>query len=208
MIDENIALVIGNGESRKNINLQKYTGNIVMYGCNAVHRDAIVDYLICCDQRMVSEAILDVNTSKTLIYTRQLAIQRHKSLLNLRLLPEAPPPYISRKDQSQHWGSGSYALFLASMKNFKKIYVLGFDLYGNGRYINNLYKDTKNYKKSPSPAIDPSYWIYQCAKVFKMDLNKKFIIVNESSWTMPNEWSFPNIDFLDINYFERALHSQ
>ena len=46
-------LVIGNGESRKDVPINKLKGTKV--GCNAIIRDYIVDHLICVDQRMVDE---------------------------------------------------------------------------------------------------------------------------------------------------------
>ena len=48
-------LVIGNGESRENIDLNKI--NTTKVGCNAIMRDFFVDHLICVDRRMVEESI-------------------------------------------------------------------------------------------------------------------------------------------------------
>jgi hypothetical protein len=50
------ALVIGNGESRRHVDVSTYTQHILI-GCNAIHRDLAVDHLVCCDQRMVKEAV-------------------------------------------------------------------------------------------------------------------------------------------------------
>ena len=47
-------LVIGNGESRKHLDISKYAKTKV--GCNAIFRDFYVHHLICCDRRMVIEA--------------------------------------------------------------------------------------------------------------------------------------------------------
>ena len=60
-------LVIGNGESRKNISIEKLHG--VKIGCNAIARDFIVDHLVCVDRRMVTEALN--NNFQNTIYTRK-----------------------------------------------------------------------------------------------------------------------------------------
>ena len=48
-------LVIGNGESRKHIDVDAI--NDTKIGCNAILRDYLVEHLICVDRKMVREAI-------------------------------------------------------------------------------------------------------------------------------------------------------
>jgi hypothetical protein len=73
--------------------------------------------------------------------------------------------------------------------------MLGFDLYGRGSLVNNLYRDTENYSISRSHAVDPSYWIYQSGKVFQHFSDKEFIIVNYPTWIIPDAWKLPNVRF-------------
>ena len=61
-------LVIGNGESRKALKIEEL--NLPTVGCNAIFRDIKVDHLVCCDRRMVREAIKHSNTSQSIIYSR------------------------------------------------------------------------------------------------------------------------------------------
>ncbi len=191
------AVVIGNGESRKPIDIQKLTGRIILIGCNAIHRDAIVDHLICVDNRMVEEAVANINTSETNIYVRSSSynlfhtVQRRKNIL---LVPPIPNQSTDRIDQSRNWGSGSFALLIgAQLPNVNKIYLLGFDLYGIDSFVNNLYKNTKNYSDEQSHAINPDYWINQSLKIFKLYPNKEFVIVNQSNWKIPNQWCLENV---------------
>ena len=58
------ALVIGNGESRRHVDVSTYTQHTLI-GCNAIHRDLNVDHLICCDRRMAEEAVTNPNTKDT-----------------------------------------------------------------------------------------------------------------------------------------------
>jgi hypothetical protein len=205
------AIVIGNGESRRPINIQNLTGNTVLVGCNAIHRDAVVNHLICCDDRMVREAVENPNTASTFIYVRESAyqwfrkVQKHKNII---LLPDIPNQEHNRIDQPRNWGSGTYALLVASqLPDIKKLYLLGFDLYGNEYLVNNLYKNTKNYSAGGSHAIDPSYWIWQAAKVFKLFPDIEYNIINQPNWKMPPEWKGSNVVFKDIENFKTVLQN-
>lgn len=207
-MNANSSILIGNGESRKGIDLQKFTGKFPMVGCNAVHRDCIVDHLVCYDSRMVREALDDVNTSQTLIYVREDWYHHFKKMLknrNIRPMPEIPYSGQHRADHPRNWGSGTFALIVASNLEQENIFVLGYDLYGNKNLVNNVYKDTNNYAKSLAKAVDPSYWIYQSAKVFNYYNKKKYIIVNDSSWKFPSEWRFSNVEFLSIDKLQDRL---
>ena len=60
-------IAIGNGESRKNIDLNSIATKKI--GCNAIYRDFDVDHLICVDKRMVLEALESNANNNSLIYT-------------------------------------------------------------------------------------------------------------------------------------------
>jgi len=51
------ALVLGNGESRSVLDLQKLSKGVTTIGCNAVHREYTPNILSCCDWKMVTESI-------------------------------------------------------------------------------------------------------------------------------------------------------
>jgi len=139
-------LVIGNGESRKNIDLTKV--NSTMFGCNALHRDTVVRHLICVDRKMVREAIQANYNQTSFIYTRECWFEEFADYKNLRILPGLPYAGSERYDEPIHWGSGPYALLTAikTLKQDTTIKVIGFDLYGDQRgKVNNVYKDTDNF---------------------------------------------------------------
>ena len=50
-------IVIGNGESRKNFDLDLLLDHIT-YGCNAMYRDWAPTNLICIDNKMLHELVL------------------------------------------------------------------------------------------------------------------------------------------------------
>jgi len=190
-------IVLGNGESRKDIDLLPLTEHYTLIGCNAIHRDIAVDHLVCCDQRMVKEA---VTTFTNPIYTRSKYLTRTK---NLKEVPPLPYTGNQKQDQPEHWGSGPYAVLLATYKS-SSITLLGFDLYDVNFQINNLYKGTSNYASADSRPVDPCYWVYQLAKIFESFPDKKFTIINKDDWALPPEWHLPNVSFFTINFFRQT----
>jgi hypothetical protein len=185
--------VFGNGESRKNLDLNCFTEPKV--GCNAVHRDYYVDHLVCVDRRMVQEA-LDANFKGT-IYTRTDWSHFYKNK-PVTLLPDLPYTGQSKPDEPFQWGSGPYAVLLAATLD-DHINLYGFDLFSPTRYVNNIYKDTSNYDAGTKSAIDPRYWIYQISKVFECFPDKYFTVYNLDHWKFPESWCLANVEFKTLD---------
>lgn len=179
-------IVIGNGESRRDFDLYElqWLGHTI--GTNAIHRDYHPDELVCVDKRMVQEA---VNAGyENPVYTRQDWYKQFSFWNNVRKLPDLPYTGRKRPDDTMHWGSGGHALNLACYKKPKYIVMIGFDLYGNNKLFNNIYKNTPNYNESNKPETDPSYWIYQTAKLFELYPDIKFIQIQPDDWNPPEDW--------------------
>lgn len=195
------AVVIGNGESRRDINLNKYKTEYTLIGCNALHRDITVNHLICCDRRMAVEATDNPNTKNTVIYVRDSWYHYFRKILknkNIKLLPALPYTGETKKDDPEHWGSGGFAVLLAASLGFEEIEIIGFDLYPIDHAVNNIYKDTENYAKAGARPVDPSYWIYQLGKIFQHYPNTTFIIKNNPLWQFPPEWQKSNVKFIAL----------
>lgn len=183
-------IVAGNGLSRKHLDLSSFT----IIGCNAICRDVDVDYLVACDKRMVKEALARCINP---IYTRHrwaLAFDNK----SIHTLPDLPYKGTKRPDEPMNWGSGPYAILLGCQLS-DNIHIAGFDLYSG-----NLYKATSNYTNKD---VDPSYWIYQIAKIFESYPNKTFTILNTDEWILPKEWDQPNVMVdKDLFYKYNILH--
>jgi hypothetical protein len=195
------AVVIGNGESRRGINLENYKSSHTVIGCNALHRDLVVDHLVCCDRRMAAEATENIQTKDTLIYVRAdwfHYFRKIKKNKNIRSVPELPYTGDTKKDKPDHWGSGVYAILLAAGMGFDTVEIVGFDLYSVNQMVNNIYKDTNNYANSAVRSVDPSYWIYQISKIFMYYPNTQFVIRNHNIWIMPAEWQKNNVSFVAL----------
>ena len=173
-------LVIGNGESRKDIDINKYGG--IKVGCNAIFRDFYVNHLICCDRRMVEEAQKERNYGS--IYTRADWIDQFKLC---GLVPILPYKGNTRLDDPWHWGSGPYAVLLGASISTKwsgnpEVHMIGFDLDSENNTVNNIYKGTENYNDAYSSPVDPSYWLYQIDKVFEYFPMVQFYYYNNKEW--------------------------
>ena len=180
-------LVLGNGTSRAKLDLNRYTDTKI--GCNAIFRDFHVDYLVCCDKKMVKQAI---GANKKPIYTRQRWIPDFPKQ-DVIALPDLPYEGNKREDDPFNWGSGPYAILLATTLS-KYIKIVGFDLYGTEKgTTNNLYANTDGYKSSQDEAVDWSFWVYQISKIIEYNDDKTFHIYNTKEWICPENWKFENI---------------
>jgi hypothetical protein len=196
-------IVVGNGESRRYINLKELPNTII--GCNAIHRDIRVDHLVTCDRRMLHEAISSENTVDTKIYVRPENYHHFRKMVKdkrIQKLPELPYSGTLKQDDPRNWGSGGYAVLLAAQQEHKDIIMLGFDLYGIDNKVNNLYKNSQHYLSADKPAVDPSYWQYQISKIFEHYPEKNFIIYNHQDWSIPKNWKKDNVELKFLSSFE------
>lgn len=190
--------VIGNGESRRSF---QFDTNQEIIGCNAIHRDMVVNHLVCCDRRMVEEAVANPSTENINIYTRPRHYQDFKKIKkhkNVHLLPDLPYAGTTRADEAIHWNSGPFAILLAAKLGYKTINIIGFDLHSTTKKVNNIYKNTANYSSSQSAAVDPGYWIYQIQKIFDCYPDIEFNVFNTKDWQLPQQWIRPNIKLIVI----------
>lgn len=186
--------VIGNGQSRRNFDLDAVTDYKI--GCNAVHRDFFCDAFVAVDRRMVDEIITNQSIPVNEVYTRSMWIDNYTDQ-RVKHLPELPFTGPNKADQALHWNSGPYALVLAGLMGPTEIHMLGFDLWGIGSLVNNIYKDTANYASQTSPKVTPDFWIYQLPKVFNYFSDINFIQHQRQDWKIPDSWlAIKNLTFV------------
>jgi hypothetical protein len=190
-------IVIGNGESRKSIELSSISRETV--ACNAVVRDSFVNHLICVDRRMVIESINNHSSKFDKIYTRSNWVDSFKDP-KVNSAPHLPYTGNQRWDDSFHWGSGPYAVLLAAgLSNI--VEMIGFDLWSETKFVNNCYKDTENYDPSNKRAVDPRYWIHQIGRVFECFPQTEFTIYQTPDWQLPEKWNCTNVQVDKISNF-------
>lgn len=186
------SFVLGNGRSRLEIDPNRLKEIGTVYGCNAIYRDCMPDYLIAVDTKMILELTDNGIQNMTQVWTNP-----HKQYNNYTGLNYFKP--------SRGWSSGPTALVLASQHALEKkqeaVYVLGFDYRGIGnKFFNNVYADTKNYKKSTDTATFYGNWQRQTENILKEFPQLKYVrVVGEEDLEL--DWS-KHKNYEKINYTE------
>jgi hypothetical protein len=177
--------VLGNGESRKTLNLKELEYTI---GCNAVHREHVCNQIVAVDRRMVNEIISNPLYKDVPVYTRPDWVNNYKQYPNVGVVPSLPYTGTDRIDDPWHWNTGPFAILVACYMSPNKINLLGFDLYSTKNNLNNIYKDTQNYGKTTDRPVDHSYWVYHLKKIFDCFPSIEFVHWHTDDWVTPHEW--------------------
>ena len=107
------------------------------------------------------------------------------------------------------WSSGPTALKMAADKGFDTIYILGFDYQGHTRdskrkgfQLNNMFKDSRNYKRSVDEATFFGNWMNQTKRVLQDYPKIQFHRVVPNTGFKPHDLEFnKNFTNLDIEQF-------
>ena len=187
------AFVLGNGTSRQSIPLQPLKDYGKVYACNAVYREFDPDYLIAVDAKMIFEICGANYHSKVPVWTNE-----NRAFKKFKGLNYFSPPL--------GWSSGPTALHLASKHGHQTIYILGFDYVGtkDGK-LNNLYADTKNYKKSTDVATYHGNWMRQSCIILQKNSLKRYIRVvrdGNSTFTAQDLQKYANYKEITVSEFK------
>ena len=202
-----IAFVLGNGESRKGIDINDLKEKGTVYACNAVYRTHKPHWLVAVDPKMMHEiAETDYVVNNKLYSNFNSQYQKHQKLLD----------HVTWSKPSLGWSSGPTALKLACDHGFKEVYILGFDYQGlkedsknNVFRLNNIFGDTRNYKKRIETATFYGNWMNQTKRCLDDYKDVKFHRVISPGWFKPKdlEWK-GNIDHLTIEEFAQKFQLQ
>ena len=194
--NKNVGFVLGNGTSRTSIDLNRLKGIGKIYACNAVYRTFDPDYLVAVDVKMILEINKAGYQHKNQVWTNP-----NKSYQNIQNLNFFQP--------TKGWSSGPTALWLAAQHGYGTIYILGFDYRGlaDGKKLNNIYADTRNYKKSSDSATFFGNWMRQTRTVLKENPNVNFVRVIQSDNYDPEELNtFDNYSTVFIEDFKKIFN--
>jgi hypothetical protein len=195
-----VAFVLGNGESRKGIEINDLKEKGTVFACNGVFRTHQPHFLIAVDPKMmleISETDYVVHNKVYSNYNAQYT--KHQKLLD----------HVQWFKPSLGWSSGPTALRLACDQGFKEIYILGFDYQGlsegnkNNRFrVNNVFKDTRNYKKGNEQATFFGNWMNQTKKCLQDFKDVQFHRVIPTGWYQPKDLAWKdNIDHPSTDEF-------
>lgn len=194
--NKNIGFVLGNGTSRSSIDLEELKSNGKIYACNAVYRTFSPDYLVAVDVKMILEINKAGYQHKNQVWTNP-----NKSYQNVQNLNFFQP--------SKGWSSGPTALWLAAQHGYGTVYILGFDYKGlnGGKSLNNLYADTRNYKKSSDGATFFGNWMRQTRTVLREHPEINFVRVIQPDNYDPEELNtFENYSSIFIEDFKKMFN--
>jgi hypothetical protein len=188
-----VAFVLGNGESRKGIDIDDLKKHGTVFACNGVYRTDKPDFLIAVDPKMV----LEIAESDYLLQNKVYSNFNAQYNKNPKILD-----HVQWFKPSLGWSSGPTALRMACDRGFKEIYILGFDYQGlseggkNNRFkVNNLFKDSRNYKKGNEQATFFGNWMNQTKKCLQDYPEVKFHRVIPTGWFQPKDLAWKgNID--------------
>ena len=185
-----IAFVLGNGESRRGIEINDLMEKGTVFACNAVYRTHRPHFLIAVDPKMILEiAETDYMLHNKVWSNFNAQYNKHPKILD----------HCNWFKPSLGWSSGPTALRMACEHGFKEIYILGFDYQGHKdgkRFkLNNIFGDSRNYKKRNEEATFYGNWMNQTKRCLQDFKDVRFHRVIPTGWFQPKdiEWA-GNID--------------
>ena len=131
-----VAFVLGNGESRKGIEINDLKEKGKVFACNGVYRTHRPDYLVAVDPKM----LLEIAEGDYLLHNKvwsnfNAQYNKHPKILD----------HVQWFKPSLGWSSGPTALRMACEHGHKDIYILGFDYQGHkDKDKGNTFKFNKN----------------------------------------------------------------
>jgi hypothetical protein len=188
-----VAFVLGNGESRKGIDINDLKEKGTVFACNGVYRTHQPHFLVAVDPKM----ILEIAETDYMLHNKVWSNFNAQYNKNPKIMD-----HVQWFKPSLGWSSGPTALRMACDHGFKEIYILGFDYQGlsegqkNNRFkVNNLFKDTRNYKKGNEQATFFGNWMNQTKKCLQDFKDVRFHRVIPTGWYQPKDLAWKgNID--------------
>jgi len=147
------AFIIGNGQTRQGFNLETLRGKGTTYGCNAVYRDFIPDYLVSLDRHISQEIAENYDLENRPAYSININQKRYSD--KFVLVPRNPT-----------MNTGATATHIARFDGHTHIYLLGFDSYNTDpNRTNNMYVNTNAYAKEEE-IYEYDLWTRQMVTLF------------------------------------------
>ena len=178
------AVIIGNGPSRLEFdlqNLKKHSGllginTVQTYGCNALYRDFTPDFLIATGNNGIVKEIADsAFTADNIVYTNSIHLLEHPG--KFYLIPYDP-----------YADAGTAAAYIAAFDGHKKIYLLGFDGHDFEGHNSNIYADTNGYDPKWDFEIEDEKWIHNRVQLCNVYNDVDFVWVTPHGRnTMPEK---------------------
>jgi hypothetical protein len=199
----NKAVVIGNGLTRNDVNLNKLIGHhsgllgadtLQTYGCNAAHRDLNPDFLVLTSAVVAEELKNSEYRESHVVYTDHQLMTKYPG--KFYLIPH-----------NVYSDAGTLALRTACFDGHTKVFMVGMEGHDTPGVNYNVYAGTDGYDayKNPGDANikDSNTWALDKARVMEVYDDVEFYLVTESgSAPTPASWdALSNFSQIDIRTF-------
>ena len=203
---------IGNGESRKDIDLARLKKYGPIIGCNALYRDFIPDLLISVNASMIKE-IKDSGFGNQFAHMENIVDSKGK-LKKVIIIDNYRMDGIGHISnypaffgEVSGWSSGSLSV-LVSLRIYldvKRVFLIGHDFFSDTKKINNLYKDTENYLGKNAQAVNGINWINELKQIFLDNPNINFFRVGRET-DIIEEWKeVNNVKLISLNEMYKTI---
>ena len=183
------AIIIGNGPSRKSINIDKVDRNTATYGCNAIYRDhKFIDHIIAIDDGMIAELQRVEHPWSNIIIPPE----------DERYEPHEYGAVVGRRARNN---AGMIAMHEAIKHGHNDLTCIGFDFLSNS--TDNMYDGTKNYGPETRCSGSDNQWrgLY-----FSWFLNQhpsvSFTMVMADDAFFDKGHNIPNLHFTTVSEYK------
>jgi len=188
-----VAFVVGNGVSRKEVNLESLVDKAPIYGCNALCRDfSAWNYLVAIDDGMIDE------------------IKRYHMNKGHVIFPDEderwePAEYSPKRRRAN---AGMIAMQEAIKRGGEIIYCLGMDfVLKSDIAVSNVYRDSENYGPETRSTQDDNYYRIKYLSWFaKQNPKVKFVFVVPDNISM-RDIGESNVVGMKMETFKKKLNS-
>lgn len=189
-----IAFALGNGVSRRAIDLTRLADRGSIYGCNRLYQEFTPTALIATDRPIATEIQESGYSGRNRFYTR-----RPIAGLGAKSVPK------------QYYGSssGPICAAVAALDGHSVIYLLGYDMgpAENGLF-NNVYADQPLYKKSTDQPTYTGNWIRQIRQVVTDFGDKQWIRVRGTTTArIPELETLANLSHMPMDQFLECINN-
>jgi hypothetical protein len=186
--------VLGNGVSRRQVELDLLKSHGTVYGCNALYREFEPDVLISTDTPISMHIQQSGYSASHTHYTR-------------KPLPDSGAQRVPQ----QYFGfsSGPIAVGIAALARHETVYLIGFDMGPNRNgHFNNCYADTEFYKKSSANPTFTGNWVRQIKTVAQEHRATRFVRVQgETTAQIPELQGIPNMSHMPVEDFLNRINN-
>lgn len=190
-----IAFVLGNGISRKGLELHDLKQHGTIYGCNALYRDYTPEVLVATDRPIAEHIEKTGYPMEHKFYTRRPNLEAGSRAV--------PKKYFG-------FSSGPIAVSLAALDKHETIYMIGFDMGPSpDNTFNNLYASTDFYKTTGSTPTYTGNWVKQIQQICSEFMDTTFVrVMGTTTVRLPELDKIKNMTHLPLSQLNDQLNKQ